>query len=117
MPHTIRVIIIWKRFAATRKTVVAIMRWACGCCAVDNLPKQKLISEKNKDPLRTESSVVSAVQKGSSEALKIENTRTQRDNKIADNTLRTAKGVEKIIEAVKNIGNGGGIGFTVETAV
>ena len=79
--------------------------------------RQKLISEKNKDPLRTESSVVSAVQKGSSEALKIENTRTQRDNKIADNTLRTAKGVEKIIEAVKNIGNGGGIGFTVETAV
>ena len=70
--------------------------------------RQDLIDGKAKNSMRTESSVVAAVQKGSIEALRIENTRTTKDP-VADNTLRTANGVEKMIKAIENLATTGNI--------
>lgn len=69
---------------------------------------RRLKSEKAKDSMRTESSIVEAVKKGSIEALRIESARTDKDT-VADNTKETAEWTKKTYEAIKALGNGGSI--------
>lgn len=58
---------------------------------------------------KQESSIVSAVLKGSVEALRIENSRTTKEDKIAENTKRTATATERMAEGIQKLANGGGV--------
>lgn len=71
-------------------------------------PVEEAIAEATS--VKRESSVVSAVQKGTLEALKLENTRNVDTNKkIAKHTERTAKATEKIAEKIGKLATADGI--------
>jgi len=65
---------------------------------------------------RQESSSLAAVQRGTLEALKLENTRTSKDDKIESNTRKTAKATEKIAKSIDKIAGAASVNFEVEDA-
>jgi hypothetical protein len=80
-------------------------------------PGAKPGDQAKKAEMKAESSIVSAVQKGSAEALKIENTRVRKEDQIAKNTMLTAKNTGDIVKALKGLGkSGGGLGLELEDA-
>lgn len=70
---------------------------------IDRMPKSGPAAAAKASANRMESSVVGAIQRGSVEALKAENTRVRKDTEIATNTKRTAAATESIAKSIGNI--------------
>lgn len=70
-----------------------------------NKPVQQRLKnpqQQEKGGVKMESSIVGAVHKGTIEALKLENTRSSKDDQIEQNTRKTAKGIDKLVQLIGN---------------
>jgi len=73
---------------------------------IDNMFDFFRQNEKKPEPMRTQSSIVSAVQKGSAEALRIENTKTSKSDPIAEDTKSIEQSVRGILKMMQKIEGG-----------